>query len=71
MPYAPSYGCCAAKAAKLHAGERNASSNALSPPLDAARQLQELNLSGAAELNLCGAAGCNAALSPQLAMPLV
>ena len=43
---------------------------ALSPQLDAARQLQELNLYGAAELNLYGAASSNAALSPQLAMSL-
>ena len=56
-----------------------ASANAaLSPQLDAARQLQELNLygaaelnvSGAAQLNLYGAASSNAALSPQFAMPL-
>jgi hypothetical protein len=34
-------------------------SNALSPQLDAARQLQELNLYGAAELNLYEAAELN------------
>ena len=52
-------------------GSMLASPNAaLSPQLDAARQLQELNLYGAAELNLYGAASSNAALSPQFAMPL-